>query len=309
MQALVIIVKSEFGLAGPENRVLKGPKATLEFSRFATSSSHGPEPESSRVGKICPYLRWLLAQLGNIPFAGCEGTVNAVQDLLGHEFARPATLVEALTHSSYSNEYAGRYPSRPVLPDNERLEYLGDAVLGIVVAELLMGYFPSAREGQLSRWRSSLVSRRVLSELASELGIGRYLLLGCGEKRSGGEFKASILASSMEALIGALYLDGGIDKSRAFLLRLYGRRFQALLESDGYLEKMIDKKTYLQERTQGRFGSVPSYRVVDTWGLEHEKYFRVELSVNGEVVSSGDGSSKKEAEQVAAGRALEILGF
>lgn len=232
--------------------------------------------------------------------------IDFVQQHLGHCFTDPALLRRALTHSSYANEKYDASLSKDA--NNERLEFLGDAVLGLCVAQELMILFPEANEGTLSRWRSSLVSRKSLAELATEMELNQFLLLGKGEHNTGGGEKRSILAGVFEAVIGALFVDGGIEAASLFIKRAYQSRFQSLLRGDVKLIlKLTDKKTVLQEKTQERFKAIPTYRVTESWGLEHEKYFRVEISIGKQVVASGEGRSKKEAEQRAASVALERL--
>lgn len=193
------------------------------------------------------------------------------------------------------------------IPDNERLEFLGDAVIGLAVARQLMELFPEASEGKLSRWRSSLVSRKTLAEIAIELRLGDYLMLGRGERRTGGAEKRSILAAALEALVGAVYLDGGIDAAAGFLNRIYRNWFDSLLSGDDHSLRMLDRKTSLQEKTQQLYRTTPEYRLVGSWGAEHEKHFRVEILIAGQVVATGDGRSKKEAEQQAASAALSAM--
>jgi len=226
----------------------------------------------------------------------------------------PELLRLALTHSSFSNERSvaeGKDSSIKTEgnPDNERLEFLGDAVIGLVVAEKLMALFPTAAEGKLSRWRSSLVSRKTLAEMAAQLGMSEWILLGRGERRTGGAEKRSILAAALEALIGAIYLDGGIAPASDFLGRIYQPSFDSIFTGDEASLKMVDRKTHLQERTQQLYRTTPEYRLVESWGAEHEKSFRVEIRIAGEVVATGDGRSKKEAEQQAANLALEQMGL
>jgi ribonuclease-3 len=232
--------------------------------------------------------------------------LEAVEQILDHRFRSRDLLVQALTHSSYSNEKALEAPS--VLTNNERLEFLGDAVLGLVVANELMARFPEASEGKLSRWRSNLVSRKTLAEIALQMGIGDYLLLGKGEKRTGGAGKGSILAASLEALVGAMYLDTGLESVNSLLVKLFQRWFDSLQQGDEDFVREMDTKTHLQERTQMLYKSIPQYRLVKSWGPEHEKQFRVEILIKGKLVASGEGKSKKEAEQHAAREALEKLG-
>lgn len=225
--------------------------------------------------------------------------LDMIQMKLEHEFQEPALLEEALVHSSYKHE-------RRLIKDNERLEFLGDAVIGLVVAEQLFERFPEATEGQISWGRSQLVSRKKLGELALEQQMGDWILLGKGEKATGGSQKRSVLAGLFEAVVGALYLDGGLQVARTFLLRVYERSMKELsLEKDSG-QKALDQKTFLQEMTQARFGTTPIYRLVDMWGLEHEKNFQVEIEVEGKVIATGQGKSKKEAEQNAALGAIEV---
>jgi ribonuclease III len=239
-----------------------------------------------------------------------EGVLSALEELVGHDFNSRALLLQSITHSSFSNEKAAGLPGGNACPsDNERLEFLGDAVIGLVVAQILMHRFPEACEGKLSRWRSSLVSRKTLAEIACELKLGDNLLLGRGERSTGGAEKRSILAAGLEALVGALYLDGGLEKASAFLERIYTPWFSHLGDGEESVFKMLDKKTHLQERTQSLYKTTPLYRLVDVWGPEHEKHFRVEIVIGDNIIATGDGRSKKEAEQNAARTALESLGI
>jgi len=214
--------------------------------------------------------------------------------------------MQSLTHSSYSNEKAVQEPGPPPL-DNERFEYLGDAVIGLVVAELLMARFPDACEGKLSRWRSLLVSRKTLAEVALDQDLGSFLLLGRGERRTGGAEKRSILAGCFEALVGALYLDAGMGKATQFLADVLHPWLEDI--DDDSLVTMLDKKTHLQEKTQSVFRTTPVYRLKDVWGPEHAKVFRVEILIDERVVATGEGRSKKDAEQAAAHNALEEVEF
>jgi len=242
----------------------------------------------------------------NTPFADSDSLRMAVEGLVGHTFADRNLLFRALTHSSYSNERAA-ISGAP--DDNERLEFLGDAVIGLVVAEALMARYPSATEGKLSRWRSNLVSRRTLAELALKLNLGNYLRLGRGEKQTGGAEKTSILAGGFEAIVGAVYLDGGLEPIRKFLVELFTELFENFSEESGTHARYLDKKTALQEKTQSLYRKTPTYRLVNTWGLEHEKNFKVEILLGENVVADGEGRSKKEAEQEAARNALSKLGL
>jgi ribonuclease-3 len=240
-------------------------------------------------------------------------SVDRFEAVSGYRFRNPRYLEEALTHSSYANELnaLGDKPLR----NNERLEFLGDAVIGLVVAQLLMDRYPDASEGRLSRWRSLLVSRRALAEIAMQYRLGESLRLGRGELRSGGAEKRSLLAGVFEALIGAIYLDGatagdpgrGLVGARTVLERWFGPWLDAVGADDRMPGPLIDRKTFLQERTQALYKLTPSYRLVESWGREHEKQFRVEIALGTRVLATGIGRSKKDAEQDAAQRALERL--
>ncbi len=217
---------------------------------------------------------------------------------LGYRFKDESLLITALCHASFSNEQ-----SHLQLKNNEKLEFLGDAVLDLVVSHLLMERFEEAVEGELSRFRATLVDETALHEVATTLGLGKYLLLGKGEEISGGRDKPSILADAVEAILGAIYLDGGFGEARRVIERLFLPRLEKLEKG----KLVYDYKTLLQELTQQRFKTVPSYRLVAEWGPPHDKTFRVSLSIRGETVSEGEGKSKKEAEQQAAKKAYKVI--
>lgn len=212
-----------------------------------------------------------------------------LQQRLGCSFADTGLLVRALTHRSVGAD------------NNERLEYLGDAVLSFVVAELLFEAHPEASEGELSRYRASLVSGDALGAVALELGLGELLRLGEGELKSGGQRRASILADALEALVGAVYLDQGLDAARTVAARLLQRR---LAELPGASE-LKDPKTRLQEWLQGRGLGLPEYKVMEITGEPHEQLFRVRCDV-GElaITAEAEGSSRRRAEQEAASLVL-----
>jgi ribonuclease III len=233
--------------------------------------------------------------------------LERTQSLLVYEFKDLSLALRALTHSSFSNEDRKLNPHCDPICDNERLEFLGDAVIGLVVAELLMQRFPDASEGRLSRWRSYLVSRRCLATLAGELGVGELVLLGQGEKRTGGAEKRSILAATLEALVGAVYLDSGLSPVQAILSRIFHSALEQITLHPDDPAPLLDNKTYLQEVTQSLYKSTPLYRLKEAWGPEHEKTFRVEILVDGKHLGTGDGKSKKEAEQRAALIALDLI--
>jgi ribonuclease-3 len=217
------------------------------------------------------------------------------EERLGHRFKRPDLLALALTHRSYANEQG--------LPGNsERLEFLGDAVLGVLTAEWLFERHPELPEGELSKAKSVLVSERSLADHALSVGLGEALLLGVGEERSGGRQKPSLLADALEAVFGAVWLDGGVEAARQAV-----RRF---LEGAGAVPgaaKDGDAKTRLQELLQSRGRERPAYRVVAAEGPDHQKRFEVECVVQEKVLGRGGGRSKKAAEQQAAAAALAEL--
>jgi ribonuclease-3 len=211
---------------------------------------------------------------------------------LGHRFKRPDLLELAVTHRSWANEQG--------VPEHyERLEFLGDSVLGMVTAVWLYERHPELPEGELSKLKAQLVSRTSLAQHAERLDLGPSLRIGVGEERSGGRTKASLLADSMEAVFGAIYLDGGLDDAREAIL--------AMLEQKGEEREQLlcsDSKTQLQEMTQALGWDLPEYRLTGAAGPDHSKIFTVECLVGGEIAGRGEGSSKKTAEQKAAAEAL-----
>lgn len=214
---------------------------------------------------------------------------------LGYEFQNPALLENALTHSSYANENRGRS-----LGSNERLEFLGDSVLGMVVADYLYRAHPDLPEGDLTRTRAALVCEGSLVEVAHALGLGNYLKLGRGEDAGGGRARPSIQADAVEAVLAAVYLDGGIGSARKII-----RRF--ILDREQEKGASRDYKTALQELVQRESGQVLQYRLTGSSGPDHAKVFSVEVDLNGRSVGRGEGHSKKEAEQNAAKAAVAAL--
>ncbi len=230
-----------------------------------------------------------------MPSMDADTEFEALYKTLGYTFGDPALLVQAFRHSSYVNEQVGVQ-----IEDNERLEFLGDAVLDLAVSHLLMERNRQASEGELSRFRSTVVDEAGLCNVATRLELGRYLLLGKGEDQSLGREKPSILADVTEALIGAIYLDGGYDVARKIIEKL----FDPLLNKVGTDDLVQDYKSLLQEFTQQTFKSLPKYRLAEETGPAHNKMFRIALAVNGIVLAEGTGKSKKEAEQAAAKEAF-----
>jgi len=223
--------------------------------------------------------------------------VRALEKALGYAFPEARIALRALTHKSWANE------QRAVADgDNERLEFLGDAVVGLCVSNRLMARCPAAQEGDLSRLRASLVNATALAEVARGIGLGELLRLGRGEEQTGGRTKPSLLADAFEAVIGATYLAGGIEAAADLVDKhlLLG----AELELD---ERDRDHKTRLQEIAQARFGITPRYRAVGERGPAHDKIFVAEIVVGDAVQAQGEGRTKKAAQQAAARRALEVL--
>ena len=226
--------------------------------------------------------------------AGADEDLTALVDLLG-TVTDDELIVRAVTHRSFAYENGG-------LPTNERLEFLGDSVLGLVVTEELYRRHPDLPEGQLAKLRAAVVNARALAEVARELGLGQFLRLGRGEEASGGRDKSSILADAVEALIGAYYLDRGVEPARELVLRL----FAGLLDEAAGLGAGLDWRTSLQELAAGGSLGVPEYDVTES-GPDHAKAFEATAVVNGRRVGVGQGRSKKEAEQRAAERAWHEL--
>jgi ribonuclease-3 len=230
--------------------------------------------------------------------AQVEGITDGASRLaarLGHELANPSLLQQALSHRSWCAEQGG-------LPSNERLEFLGDAVLGLVVAEYCYRRFAEMPEGELAKVRAAVVNARVLAEVADQLDLGQALLLGKGEEASGGRTKPSILADALEAVIGALYLEVGWTAAEHLILGHLGHRIErAAAEPDDF-----DQKGLLQELTVRQGEGIPRYVVTGT-GPDHDRQFEASVFINGIQRGAGVGGTKKDAEQEAARRALSEL--
>jgi ribonuclease-3 len=224
---------------------------------------------------------------------------ETLQTAIAYRFRDRGLLEHAMTHTSRANEDVSGG-----VADNESLEFLGDAVLGFIVADLLFREFPDCDEGEKSKMKAMLVSTATLARVAERLGLGDHLLLGRGEEKTGGRRKQALLADGCEALIAAMYLDGGIEQSRAFIVRELGG-FIDDLRRDGVSAQ--DYKSTLQELVQGRNRPLPEYRVIGAAGPDHQKLFDVEVLVAGEPLARATGPSKKEAEQEAARLALTRL--
>jgi len=231
---------------------------------------------------------------------GADKWIEQVVGQLGWVPRRPELFLEALTHSSFSNEAQPDQPCR----NNERLEFLGDAVLELVASDWLLSARPELSEGELSRLRAALVNEKALAAAAREVGLGQLLRLGRGEEISGGRQKDSLLADALEAVCGALYLDGGLEACREFILRA----IIAPAHPPATQQVPQDAKSELQQLMQKRGAGLPVYRVVGVEGPDHRRRFEVEVScAGGKIVARGDGASKKAAEQAAAQAALEKL--
>lgn len=216
-----------------------------------------------------------------------------------YSFQSIANLRTAVTHSSYANER-----DDPSCSSNERFEFLGDAVLELVTSEYLLQQYPEGNEGNLSKIRALLVNAPQLTQLARGLGLGDFLLLGRGESMSGGRDKDSLLADAFEALVAAIYLDGGYVNAKAFVLR----QLKNVPELDDPLARIHDYKSRLQELCHHRWNMLPSYTLLHTEGPEHDKTFTCLVEIPGEIEGHGSGHSKKAAEQEAARAVLQLLG-
>ncbi len=223
--------------------------------------------------------------------------IKELETAIGYEFHNISLLQNALAHSSYANE---RWHDS--LKSNERLEFLGDSILGMLVADYLYRSFPNRPEGELTRMRADMVCETTLAGIAAKLELGRHLLLGKGEELGGGRNRASILADGVESVIAACYLDGGMEAAKAFVERF------VLVNVPTRKMQNADYKTALQELVQKKKNQVITYRLVSESGPDHDKQFQVEVLLNGWPFGTGIGSSKKRAEQAAAQNALKKLG-
>ena len=223
--------------------------------------------------------------------------MNSLENKLNYKFNNIDLLKKALIHSSYANEVRGNTHS------NERLEFLGDSVLSIIVSEHIYNKFPNMPEGELTRMRASLVCEKSLYSFSRELGIGEYLKLGKGEDKNGGRERESILADAFEAVLAAIYLDGGMTAAKNHIMNTVLRD---LKHHDD--DNFKDYKTTLQEIIQRNPEESVSYILIDESGPDHNKMFTVEVHLNSNVIGKGSGKSKKQAEQMAARQALELMG-
>src|SRR6266566_7926526 len=229
-----------------------------------------------------------------------ENRLEELERAIGYRFRQPVLLERALTHRSAASEDA----NTRVRADNEQLEYLGDAVLGMLVSEYLIGTFAHWSEGQLSKSRARLVNAASLCIAARRLRLGEHLRLGRGEEKTGGRDKPTLLADAFEAVVAAVYLDGGLGAAREVLRR---GLFEHALEERGARISDSDRKSALQELLQGQGRAPAEYRVAGESGPDHQKVFQIEVWIDGECLATGEGSTKKEAEQRAARSALGQL--
>ena len=223
------------------------------------------------------------------------GNLKELQNVIGYEFKQEGLLRQALTHSSYANEKHMRK-----LSDNERLEFLGDAVLEVVSSDFLFKNYPKLSEGDLTKFRASIVCEPTLALCTKEIDLGKYLYLGKGENQTGGRLRKSILSDAMEAVIGAIYLAGGIEKAREFVHRF-------ILTDVENKKLFYDSKTILQEIVQGNYSENLHYVILSEEGPDHDKSFTVEARIGDMPIGRGNGHTKKAAEQEAAYQALLVL--
>ena len=227
-----------------------------------------------------------------------DSDLERLERKLGHSFHDRDRLLRALIHRSYANEQDAE------VPDNEVMEFLGDAVLGLIVSELLYRRNPELSEGDMSKLKAFLVSADTLARRAEEIELGTYLVLGRGEEKTAGRAKDSLLANTFEAVIAAIYLDGGLEAATEFVDRLLWPGLTEAVNDDPTLR---DFKSMLQERLQADGRQLPIYRIIEERGPDHDKVFRVEVVVDGKVLAAGEGKTKKAAEQSAADQALTEL--
>ncbi len=221
-----------------------------------------------------------------------QKNIEVLQRRLDYQFKDKNLIIEALTHKSYKQSY-----------NNERLEFLGDAVLDLIIGEYLFHKFPKVAEGELSKLRASLVSEKGFEKLAKILNLGEHIFISLAEENNNGREKSSLLSNAFEALIGALYLEGGLEKARSVSIHLLNVAYPRI-----DMEAIFrDFKTTLQELTQAKFGETPEYKLVHSFGPDHKKEFEMAVIIENKEISRAKGKSKKEAQQASAELALEVL--
>lgn len=224
--------------------------------------------------------------------------LKELQFKLGYIFLTPSILKKALTHSTFVNE-----SQEKDIKDNERLEFLGDSILGFIISDFLYQKFRTYSEGMLSKLKAYIVSEEYLSEIAKEIDLGPYLKLGKGEGSSGGRNKPSILANTYEAIIGAIYLDGGLSMAK----RLIEKNMEEKIITLGKKMFVPDYKSMLQEYAQKEFGTIPKYELISETGKNHSPIFEIQVVIQDEIYASGTAGSKKKAEQAASAQALKKI--
>ncbi len=222
---------------------------------------------------------------------------SIIEKQLSLKFKNKDLLIQAFCHRSYLNENPDFY-----LSQNERLEFLGDAVLELIVTEYLYQEYPKKTEGELTNWRASLVNAKILSEVAKNLNFNEFLLLSRGETKELGKARQYILANTFEALIGAAYLDQGYEVCRKFIEKNLIKELSRIIKKGLF----IDAKSHFQEEAQERMGITPTYKVLEDWGPDHAKNFIIGVFLSKELIAKGEGSSKQEAEEAAAKNAIEV---
>ena len=227
--------------------------------------------------------------------------LDRLQERLGYRFGERRILLQALTHTSYGHEFNHEAPIS--LRDNERLEFLGDAVLDLVITDILLEVYPDSAEGRLSKMRAAVVNEKTLARVSSQLGLGECIRLGKGESLTGGREKSSILSSAFEALIAAIYLDGGY----LAVYPVVRHQFKKFFVPDQDVSQMYDHKTQLQELVQARWKKTPCYQLIKAVGPDHDKEFEVEVRLQERILAVAKGKSKKEAEQNAARQAILVV--
>ena len=232
----------------------------------------------------------------------CLASLEALEQKLGYTFEDRLLLEHAVTHRSMVNENVSAE-----LVDNESMEFLGDAVLGLAVSDRLFRDFPQCDEGYKSKLKSQLVSLPTLAKLGNGLGLGEHMLLGRGEEKTGGREKPSLIANAFEAIVAAIYLDGGYDRAVCFVETQFRSDIERVRIDDQAPAGTTDYKSAFQEWSQGAGRELPKYRLAGTSGPDHEKMFTVEVSLDGLAIAAGEGSTKKEAEQQSAKLALQVL--
>jgi len=232
-------------------------------------------------------------------FRGRESLILSLEKNLGYQFKDKSLLVRALIHSSFANE-----KHEDKLKSNERFEFIGDSVLNYIISTTLFKIFPEVNEGTLSKYRSFLVSTNTIYEISSKMDLGRYLILGKGEEKTGGNKKKNLIVDCFEAIVAAIYFDGGLKNLRKVILRLYRKKLRELKREDFVL---FDYKSKLQEILAKKGLPSPKYVVLGESGPDHAKVFRVQVTIDGEGYGIGTGSSKKEAQQNAAKNTIFIL--